>query len=450
MRAFICLLLMSFSLQAKENILIFLADDLTWFDLDCYGNKDVQTPNIDRFSSEALKFNNCFTNTAMCAVTRQVLYTGMHPVRSGAYPNHSHVKESTRSIAHHFKKLGYKVALAGKTHIAPRECYPFEYLSGNEEEVKKFISKNQETPWLLIFASDNPHGPYTTGPKDLYDPEKIKIPPMTPDNADFRKNMAAYYSEITELDREFSFCMNAVKENGLYDKTAVIFTSEHGSTMHYGKWSCYDAGIKTSFLIRWPGVTKPRTETGALVEYADVLPTLIQGAGGEPDKFQTGVSNNEGNQRFDGRSFWPLLNGETDKHKEFVFGIHTNYGVKKGQPYAIRSVRTAKFKLIWNVSHNSEFGSNYAWQVKKLSEKEHTARTAATIKRPMFELYDISVDPFELNNIASQNDETVKNLKLELDKWMMSQGDKGIETEMNALSSQSESRRKKTLKLLEK
>lgn len=449
MRAFICILFISMGLQAKENILLFLADDLSWFDVGCYGNKDIHTPNIDKFSTEALKFNNCFTSTAMCAVTRQVLYTGMYPVRSGAYPNHSQVQKTAKSMAHHFKSLGYKVALAGKTHIAPRECYPFEYIGGNEEEVRKFIKKNKDHKWLLIYASDNPHGPYTNGPEGLYDPEKIKIPPMTPDNADFRKNMAAYYAEITDLDREFGFCLNAVRENGLYEKTAVIFTSEHGSTMHYGKWSCYDTGIKTAFLMRWPGVTKPGTQTEALVEYVDVLPTLIAAAGADPESFQSGISDKSGSQKFDGKSFWPLLNGGAGEHKDFVYGIHTNYGVKKGKPYAIRSVRNKQFKLIWNISHSSEFGSNYAWQVKKLLPKEHTARTSATVKRPEFELYDISADPFELNNIASQNEAKVKELKKELDKWMKSQGDKGLETEMNALSNQSENRRKKTLELLE-
>ncbi|MDP6044504.1 MAG: sulfatase-like hydrolase/transferase, partial [Phycisphaerae bacterium] len=93
----------------RPNIVMILADDQTYLDSGAYGNKDVKTPNIDRLAAQGMRFERCFTATAMCAPTRQQLYTGIFPVRNGAYPNHSQVKPGTKSIVHHLTALGYRV-----------------------------------------------------------------------------------------------------------------------------------------------------------------------------------------------------------------------------------------------------------------------------------------------------------------------------------------------------
>ena len=110
----------------KPNILLILADDLSWFDIGCYGSKDVKTPNIDRLAKEGMQFSNAFTATAMCSPTRQQLYTGLFPVRNGAMANHSKVKSGTKSMVHHLGDLGYQVVLCGKSHIGPEKSFPFK------------------------------------------------------------------------------------------------------------------------------------------------------------------------------------------------------------------------------------------------------------------------------------------------------------------------------------
>ena len=103
----------------KPNIIIVLADDMSWHDAGCYGNTDIQTPHIDKLAKQGMRFTHAFTATAMCAPTRQQLYTGVFPVRNGAYPNHSGVYPGTKSLPHHLQALGYRVALLGKTHFKP-------------------------------------------------------------------------------------------------------------------------------------------------------------------------------------------------------------------------------------------------------------------------------------------------------------------------------------------
>ena len=85
---------------AAPNVVIIIADDQTWSDAGCYGSEIVKTPNIDRLASAGLRFDRAFTATAMCAPTRQQLYTGIFPVKSGAFPNHSKVKVGTKSLVH--------------------------------------------------------------------------------------------------------------------------------------------------------------------------------------------------------------------------------------------------------------------------------------------------------------------------------------------------------------
>ena len=116
----------------RPNIVLFLADDTNWFDIGVYDRlynytpKNAITPNIDALAKEGMIFTSAFTSTAMCSPTRQQLYTGIYPVKSGAYPNHGDAYEGTKSLVHYFEDKGYQVALAGKGHIAPRSVYPFK------------------------------------------------------------------------------------------------------------------------------------------------------------------------------------------------------------------------------------------------------------------------------------------------------------------------------------
>ena len=93
------------------NILIFMGDDMNWNDCEPYGNKIVKTPNIQKLANEGISLDNMFTSTAMCAPSRQQLMTGLYPIRSGGFPNHSVVYDGVRSFASYFKDIGYEVCI---------------------------------------------------------------------------------------------------------------------------------------------------------------------------------------------------------------------------------------------------------------------------------------------------------------------------------------------------
>jgi uncharacterized sulfatase len=428
------------SKEAPPNIILMIADDMTWCDVGCYGNPDVKTPNIDKLAAQGMRFTRCFTSTAMCAPTRQQLYTGLYPVRNGAYPNHSRVKPGVRSLVHYLKTLGYRVGIAGKKHYGPAESFPFETVAGSAEDYKAIedlISRDRTQPYCLVVTSNQPHRPWGKGRPDDYDSKKLSMPAYMVDTAETRNGLAKYYAEITYLDGQVGKCMELVDRSGGWDNTLFIFTSEQGSFFPHCKWTLYDTGIRTSFIVRWPKKIKAGSVTDAMVQYVDVTPTLVEAAGG---KAIPGL---------DGLSFLAVLLGRKNSHRDVTHGVHTTRGIIAGSEcYPIRSIRTATHKYIINLSHEAEFsnivtkrdrsGIWKSWVEKAETDADAVRKVEMYVRRPAEELYDLEKDPYELNNLAADPKyrALMDSLQKQLLAWMDRQGDKGIETEMQAFERQ--------------
>ena len=125
----------------KPNVVFILADDMSRDTWGAYGGKECKTPNIDRLAKDGTRFDRAYCSVAMCAPFRQELYSGRSPWRTGTLPNHSKSVAATKSVVHYLKPLGYRVALLGKSHVGPNECYPFERLG----DVSKKVDANPVT-----------------------------------------------------------------------------------------------------------------------------------------------------------------------------------------------------------------------------------------------------------------------------------------------------------------
>ena len=133
--------------QEKPNLVLFLAEDCTYFDIGCYGSTDSQTPNIDKFASEGIRFTNGFQAAPMCSPTRHNLLTGLWPVKTGAHPNHTIANEGTLSMVQQLKPAGYQVALVGKSHVNPESVFPWDlYAPLTKTNVRRMIN---HFAWLL-------------------------------------------------------------------------------------------------------------------------------------------------------------------------------------------------------------------------------------------------------------------------------------------------------------
>ena len=422
--------------ESRPNVLLIIADDFTFSDVGCYGGQ-AYTPTIDRLAQEGLKFTRCFQAAPICSPTRHALYTGIYSVKTGAYPNHTFVsRPNTISIAQRLGAGGYRVALSGKRHVGPAAVLPFEYLpdplDGKNHRAFLASAAAEKKPFCLVVASHNPHSPWTNGDPSRYDPAKLRLPPGWPDTPETRDDLRHYLAECTALDGEVADALALLVETGTDKNTIVIFLSEQGTSLPRAKWNLYDRGIQSACVVRWPGTVRPGTTTAAMIEYVDILPTLLE-IGGQPRT-----------PDLDGRSFLPVLRGTADTHKEFVFAQYTNRGVNNGSDhYGIRSVRSARYKYIWNFTPDDPYANaslrsaTYLSWTRAAESGDATARSAIArlLHRTEVEFYDVIADPEEMINLAADPALAAERARhrAQLDAWMKAQGDLGQATEMEAL-----------------
>ena len=422
----------------KPNFVFIMADDCTFRDLECYGGQ-AKSPNMNQLVKEGMKFERCFQNSPMCSPTRHNIYTGLYPIRSGAYPNHTFVPKDTKSVVQYLEPLGYRVALSGKTHISPKSVFSFEY-SGKKNPDAEVINrlfqecKTTGTPFCLFACSNEPHSPWDKGDASAYPPDEIELPPFIVDTPEVREEFSKYLAEITYYDSQVGEILRLLKDNALDRETLVMVVSEQGNSFPFAKWTCYGNGLQSAMIVRWPGRIEAETSTDAIVEYTDVLPTFLDLAG-----INTEVID------FDGKSFANVLFGKTDKHREYTCGQMTTRGIINGSDaYGIRTIRDERYRFIWNLHHETTFTNActsagfYKSMVKLAESGDERAKELVRRyqHRPEFELYDCEADPLEMENLIDEpeHQDLVAKLKQELQEWMDAQGDKGKRTEEEALA----------------
>lgn len=442
------LILLLFAVTAtqadKPNVLIILADDCTYNDLPLYGGENAKTPNLDQLASEGLTFNRAFLAEAMCQPCRAELYSGLYPMRNGCAWNHSSSHKDIRSMPHYLGGSGYRVGIAGKVHVLPEQAFPFENVSGYDKNcvrdptqvhqigpAEEFMNRSDD-PFCLVVALVEPHVPWVMGDASAYPPRSLKLPPNIADTPETRRAFGAYLAEITYMDSQVGELLATLDATGKADSTLVLFSSEQGSQFPGNKWTNYNTGVHTALIARMPGVTQPGRRTEAMVQYADVLPTLMELA-------ETEYSDDT----FDGASFASVLRGQTDQHRDYVYGVHNN--VPEGPPYPIRSITDGRYHYVRNLQNenlyiekhlmgiqgNGKLNNRYwqTWVFDSFANPDAYRLIQRYQSRPPEELFDLQNDPYEMNNLAGNATVEAIQAKLSdrLDQWLESQGDPGIE-----------------------
>lgn len=433
----------SASFAAPPNFLIILADDCTFSDLPLYGGQNAKTPSIDRLASQGLTFSRAYVSAAMCQPCRAELYTGQFPMRNGCAWNHSACRPETKSLPHHLAFAGYRTGIAGKVHVMPKDCFPFENVPGFDANavraptnphdlagVKAFIARDKTQPFCLVIGLTEPHVPWVMGDASQYPPPKLKLPPNIADTPKTREDFSRYLAEITYMDGQAGEILAALEESGLARETLVLFSSEQGSQFPGNKWTCWDTGVHTALIARWPGKIAAGKRTDALVQYADVVPTLLELAGVNSD------------HAFDGTSFAAVLRGAKDAHREFACAAHNN--IPEGPAYPVRSVTDGQWRYIRNLAADQLYiekhlmglmgGAtvhNAYWSSWMATASENSATyhlVKRYMRRPAEELYHTAVDPAEMTNLAGKPEHSAihKKLSAELDRWLAAQDDPGI------------------------
>lgn len=438
----------------QPNFLIVLGDDISSSSLGCYGSANANTsPHIDRLADEGIRFTNMFVSQAVCGPARAELYTGLMPYNNGCISNHLATNTGTLSIVHYLSELGYRVGLTGKTHIKPSSVYPFEMVKGFPKNcnargiatedwggVEEFMTRDADQPFCLIICSIHAHAPWDAGDTSPWELDELKLPPHMVDTPKTREFFREHLAEVRLFDDQVGKAQALLQRLTLDQSTALIVLDENGTGMPGGKWTNYDWGVRSACIIKWPGESRPVFETDALAQYCDIVPTMIDAAGGE-------VPSN-----LDGTSLLPLITGKTKAHRDHAFFVY-NSG-REGPPFVSRAVTDGRFKLMWNFTPDNLFavrvinGFDYGYEdtkdpnrhvrmiYKSWLEQAKADPKAETLvqryrKQPEFQLYDLEADPWEMNNLANHPEYApqMEKLKEEIRNWMEQQGDDGKDLE---------------------
>ncbi len=452
---------------AEKNVIFFITDDESPT-LGCYGDKIAQTPNIDALASDGLRFTHAFATTASCSASRSVVLSGLHNHYNGQYGHTHHFHKFTSfpaviglALPRAMSRTGYRTAQIGKYHVAPEDVFHFEnYLPGNgrnavsmANNAKDFITDTEdERPFFLYFATTDPHrggGVDQTSKMELkpnlfgnkpnrnlwegieevfYNSAKVPIPHFLSDTTETREELAQYYQSVSRIDQGLGRLVEILKAANLYDKTMIIFTSDHGMAFSGGKTTTYEGGLRVPFVVRNPYANQRGKTTSAMISHIDITPSILDFAGGL-DPESNGPKNNldwrsyykekgigrldnlNGGHQFDryhGKSWLPVVADPSKTHWDTIFASHTFHEIQ--MYYPMRVVRDHEFKLIWNIAAGlpypfaSDLWAASSWQAqfKKGMDAPYGQRTVGEyINRPKFELFKISQDPYEKDNLAT-------------------------------------------------
>jgi uncharacterized sulfatase len=422
---------------ATPNLVVFISDDHGYSDTSLHGVTQFRTPNFERIAQAGMTFTHAFAASPSCAPSRAALLTGLMPMRNGAMLNHAMPRAEVKKLPAYLKELGYEVVAFGKVaHYKHGQSYGFDQVSHDgfhdDECVAAAVDflkqRKAPAPLCLLVGTNWPHVPWPEADAAI-DIESFEPPPNHVDTPETRHWRARYAAAVSRFDSDLGRLFDAAFEH-LGPNTLFLAFSDHGAQWPFGKWNLYDAGTRVPFVAVWPGVVEPASRTGAMISLVDVLPTLIEAAGG---KLPADI---------DGRSFRDVLAGRKAEHREAIFMTHSGDGWFNGYP--MRSVRTRDWKYIRNLRPEADHtthidlgkaidGNDYwkSWTEKAKTDAQAAAVVARYRRRPAEELYDLRKDPFEQNNVADNPEQAgvIEQLRAQLDSWMRQQGDRGRATE---------------------
>lgn len=429
----------------KMNILFITMDDMSCDSVGVYGCKlPDTTPNMDKFATTALRFTYAHSQVGNCMPTRNVL-------ASGKYPHNNHVEgfyeiknPGYQTFSDFMKAGGFFTAARGKiTHITPYNPYPgwdvvLDNLPGGGQAHPKNVASYYEStqrgialakkagkPFCININISDPHKPFwnedghpeINPPSRIFTAKEVPVPGFLPDDPGVREELAMYYSSVRRGDDCLGQVLKALNESGQYEKTVIIFLSDHGMPLPWAKTQLYFHSTRTPLMVRWPGVTKPGSvDDQHMVSFVDFLPTVLEIAGlPQP----TGL---------DGRSFAPILRGEKQEGRDFVV---TEYNENSaGFRHPMRAIVTKDYGYIFSPWSNGSRVMSTAtkgtisyrrMQALAPGSAYAAARLDLFDHRVPEEMFNYTKDPDALDNLVKKPEFSAQrdDLTKKLDAWMV-------------------------------
>ncbi len=421
----------------RPNILYCLADDWGWPHAGAYGDKAVRTPAFDRVAREGALFTAAFCSAPSCTPSRAAMLTGQAPHRlEEGGTLHGFLPAKFAVYPDLLERAGYRVGFTrkgwgpGKYQAGGRTRNP----AGPEfKDFEEFLAGTpQGRPFAFWFGSQDPHRPYEAGAglKSGMRLEDVSVPPYLPDVPQVRSDILDYYFEVQRFDSEVAHLLETIEKKGLATNTLVVITGDNGWPFPRSKANLYGSGTRQPLAVRWPARIKPGQIHHDFVSLTDIAPTFLEAAGLKPLPGMTG------------RSLLALAEGtEKPGGRDRVFVERERHAnVRKGNlGYPARAIRTREFlyirnfrpdrwpagdpELVFAVGRYGDCDGSPSKDYILDHREQAGARQPFSLgfeKRPAEELYDLRKDPYEMNNVALDQEYSAakSRLRAELDAWM--------------------------------
>ncbi|MHC4153559.1 MAG: sulfatase-like hydrolase/transferase [Planctomycetota bacterium] len=427
------------SSRKKPNIVFILADDLGWHQLGCYGSTFYETPNLDRFAKQGMRFTDAYAAAPVCSPTRVSIMTGKYPARlhltdfiKGGSPKDKklltpewtpYLSLEEVTIAEALKSAGYTCGHFGKWHLNKDKNYklgrpmdpgsqgfddvltthkpkkgpksPYEndahHVRQITEHATAFIKENKDKPFFCYVTHNSIHRPDVEREELI---ARYRKKPGADNDQEYGHNNPVQAAMLETLDKSTGTILRELDELKLSDDTLVIFFSDNGhlgpkdsKPLRGSKADLYEGGIRVPMIVRWPGVVKPATECDVPVISIDFFPTLLEA-----------IDLKVTDSTVDGVSLLPLLKQTAKPKRDAIYFHYPHYHGQSIAPSGV--VRRGKYKLV-------------EWFEKSVDGID----TPGAV-----ELYDLEKDLNEQNNMAEKMPKKARKLHAKLKNWRKSVG----------------------------
>lgn len=434
--------LTSLAAQQRPNVVLIVTDDQGWWDVGAYGNKSIETPVMDRLAREGVRFTHFYVSP-VCTPTRATLMTGRYYQRTGAIDTYKgrrnlHLEEVT--LGDMFQKQGYRTGLVGKWHLGHYMKYHpinrgFDEFFGawggppghgghhymdpddlfwNKQPVRtvgyitdvltdqaiSFIQQNRDKPFFLYLAHIAPHSPFRVPDKYIEKYLQKGLP----------LREAQVYGMITSLDDNLGRLLETIDQVGIRQNTVVIFMSDNGGVsrsfragLRGQKGTVYEGGIRVPFIARWPGKFPAGATVQAMVQHIDVFPTLCELIGAS---LPTG-------RKIDGKNILSLLrDGDGKSPHEYLFHQWNRVRPLLSAPPPEQAATLdlgdqGRFQPSWAV-RNARGYKLVRYLMSGWGNSD---------AQPELQLFDLTNDPGETNDIAAEHPGIVRELRNKFEAW---------------------------------
>ncbi|WP_397364545.1 sulfatase [Olleya sp. R77988] len=453
-------------LPKRPNILWLVTEDMGAY-IPPFGDHTVATPNLSKLAEEGVIYPNLYSTSGVCAPSRAAIATGMYPSSIGA--NHMRTNSNmdqtglpayeavpspnVKMISEWLRQAGYYCTNNYKTDYqfkAPvtawDESSPYAHWRNRDKNQPFFSVINftethesglfepygfREIETRLYHAGDNTYNwknKGTSHAKNRMDEEdtpihlpkdtKFKIPPYLVDNEVTQRDMWKLYNNIAEMDNQVGAVLQQLEVDGLLENTIIFFYGDHGEPLPREKRLIYDSGLNTPMIIRFPKKLHAGTKDDQLISFVDFAPTLLSLIGEEPKPYMQGQS---------------FLGFNKVEKRDYIYAAADRFDAETD---VIRAVRDKQFKYIRNYRPEQGYylPITYRERIPAMREllrlRDEGKLNDVQMQwfresKPKEELFDCSVDSFELNNLVDNPEykDKLNELRSEIDTWLENIGD---------------------------